>query len=139
MHTPKRAPGAQRVAIVSANPETLDGLQSYLQSAGITTRGTRRLEDRSELTAPSTVAVILFPDDFSLESVMKALAEMGASRPSILRVLVTGHPKTFEPLASGDRHVLIVPRPVWGWTILDAIRAHVDEVALKRATRAGAP
>ena len=30
MHTRRRAPGSQHVAIVSANPETLDGLQGYL-------------------------------------------------------------------------------------------------------------
>ena len=138
MHTRKRAVGAQQVAIVSANPETLDGLQSYLQSAGVAARGTRRLEDCSDLNAASTVAVVLFPDDFPWESVMAAVAEIDARRPSILRVLVTGHPKTFEPLAEGRRNVLIVPRPVWGWTILDAIRAHVDEGAPKRPNKDGA-
>ncbi len=126
MHSRKRAVGPQQVAIVSANPETLDGLQAYLHGAGVTARGTRRLEDCAELKATATVAVVLFPDDFSSESVMATVIDLGARGPSILRVLVTGHPKTFEALVQGRRNVLVVPRPVWGWTILDAIRAHVD-------------
>ena len=131
MHTRKRAACPQQVAIVSANPETLDGLQSYLHGAGVTARGTRRLEDCIELTAPTTVAVVLFPDDFSSESVMATVIEIGARGPGILRVLVTGHPKTFDALVQGRRNVLVVPRPVWGWTILDAIRAHVDGSAVQ--------
>jgi hypothetical protein len=126
MQTRKRPTAAQQVAIVSANPETLDGLQSYLHSAGVAARGTRRLEDCAALTVPTTVAVVLFPDDFSSESVLAAVIELGTRGPGILRVLVTGHPKTFESLVKGRRNVLVVPRPVWGWTILDAIRAHVD-------------
>lgn len=138
MHTRKRAAGAQQVAIVSANPETLDGLQSYLQSAAVAARGTRRLDDCPGLAVPSTVAVVLFPDDFPCELVMAVVADIDARRPSILRLLVTGHPKTFEPLAEGRRNVMIVPRPVWGWTILDAIRAHVDDGGVKRPNKAGA-
>ncbi len=139
MHTRKRAMGPQEVTIVSANPETLDGLQSYLHDAGVAARGTRRLEDCCDLTVPLTVALVLFPDDFAWERVTSTLADIDARRPGILRVLVTGHPKTFEPLVGGRKNVLIVPRPVWGWTILDAIRAHFDAVALKRASKAGAP
>lgn len=137
MHTRTRAAGSQHVAIVSANPETLDGLQSYLQSAGVAARGTRRLEDCAELKAPATVAVVLFPDDFASETVMATVLDLGARGPGILSVLVTGHPKMFDALASRGRNVLVVPRPVWGWTILDAIRAHVDDDAPKRATARG--
>ena len=137
MHTRKRAAGSQHVAIVSANPETLDGLQSYLQSAGVAARGTRRLEDCADLKAPATVAVVLFPDDFASDSVMAAVLDLGARGPGILRLLVTGHPKTFDALVEGRRNVLVVPRPVWGWTILDAIRAHVDDDTPKRATLRG--
>ncbi len=134
----KRATSPQQVAIVSANAETLDGLQSYLCGAGVAARGTRKLEDCPQLTSPLTVAVVLFPDDYPWESVIAAVEDIDARRPSILLVLVTGHPRTFEPLVEGHRSVMIVPRPVWGWTILDAIRAHVDAEAVKRADRAAA-
>lgn len=132
MPTRKRATRPRQVAIVSANPETLDGLQSYLQSAGVAARGTRRLEDCAAMTAPATAAVVLFPDDFERESVLATVVDIGARGPAILRVLVTGHPQAFEVLADGRRNVMIVPRPVWGWTILDAIRAHVDDDTPKR-------
>jgi hypothetical protein len=131
MPTRKRSTTPQQVAIVSANPETLDGLQSYLQEAGVAARGTRRIEDCAALRASATLAVVLFPDDFSRESVMAAVVDIGLRGPSILRLLVTGHPKAFERLVEGRRNVLVVPRPAWGWTILDAIRAHVDDDALK--------
>ena len=137
MHTRRRATGSQHVAIVSANPETLDGLQGYLQSAGVAARGTRRLEDCADLKAPAVVAVVLFPDDFSTESVMAAVLDLDVRGPSILRVLVTGHPKTFDALVEGRRNILVVPRPVWGWTILDAIRAHVDDDTPKRTSLRG--
>jgi hypothetical protein len=133
MPSPKRAAGKPQVAIVSANPETLDGLQSYLHGAGVAARGTRRLEECAALTAATTLAVVLFPDDFSSDGVMSAVRELATRGPTILQVLVTGHPKAFEALGRGRRNVLVVPRPVWGWTILDAIRAHVEEDAPKRS------
>jgi hypothetical protein len=135
MQTLKRAGAPRQVAIFSGNPETLDGLQSYLRGAGVAARGTRRLDECSDLTAAPTVAVVLFPDDFPYESVLATVADIAARRPGILQVLVTGHPKTFERLVDGRENVVIVPRPVWGWTILDAIRAHVDNNALTRANR----
>lgn len=139
MHTRKREAGSQHVAIVAGNPETLDGLQSYLQSAGVDARGTRRIEDCADLRPPATVAVVLFPDDFSTESVKAAVLDIGVRGPGILRLLVTGRPKTFDDLVEGRRNVVVVPRPVWGWTILDAIRAHVDGDGLKRTPVRGQP
>lgn len=132
MSSRKRSAGQPRVAIVSANAETLDGLQSYLDGAGVAARGTRRLEECASLTAASTLAVVLFPDDFASDGVMSAVRELATRHPTILQVLVTGHPKAYEALGKGRRNVLVIARPVWGWTILDAIRAHVDVDAPKR-------
>jgi hypothetical protein len=109
------------VVIISANPETLDGLQSYLQSAGFAARGSRSL-DGCDVT--SAVAVVLFPDDFTPEAVCVALAGFADRRAGVFQMLVTGSPKKFEHLTEELRNVLVVPRPVWGWTIVDAIRAH---------------
>ena len=46
----------------------------------------------------------------------------------VLKDLVTKEPKRFESLPTGDGAVvpLVVPKPIWGWTILDAIRARLD-------------
>lgn len=117
---------SQGVTIVSANPETVDGLESYLRGVGMTARGSRRLESCARLVTPSTAAVILFPDDYAFELVVSTLADLAARRTTALRLLVTGQPARFERLAA-SRKVVVVPRPAWGWTILDAIRAHLDE------------
>lgn len=119
-------PRSQQVAIVSANIETLDGLETYLRSAGVAARGSERLEDCADLTGAATVAVVLFPDDFAWETVRATLEALAARRPKVLRVLVTGQPKKLDALLEAHPNVLVVPRPVWGWTILDAIRARLD-------------
>ncbi len=116
------------VTIVSDNPETLDGLESYLRRAGVTTNSTRHIEKCSEMTPPSASVIVLFPDDFRLDAVMSALAGLRDQRPAALPVLVTKEPKRFEsvPSSAGGLSPLVVPKPVWGWTILDAIRARFD-------------
>jgi hypothetical protein len=116
------------VTIVSANPDTLDGLEAYLQRAGALTNGTRRIECIADVTPPASTAVLLFPDDFDAAVVAAALATLRAKRPTTLPVLVTKEPRRFARLPSAERGVapLLVPKPVWGWMILDAIRARLD-------------
>jgi hypothetical protein len=127
MHARAPRKAALEVAIVSDNPETLDGLKSYLSAAGVMARCTRDLLDCVRLAPPSTMASVFFPDDFPWETVIATIAELTKSRPRALPVLVTSQPQRFESLTQPDG-VLIVPRPAWGWTILDAIRVHLDEV-----------
>jgi hypothetical protein len=129
MRTRTQTPATRHVAIFSANPETLDGLEAYLRSAGIQAKGRRRIEECSELTSASTQAIVLFPDDFPWETVMETVAALAVKCGSTLRVLVTGQPTKYERLVEGP-NVLVVPRPVWGWTILDAIRSHSEGESL---------
>ena len=116
------------VTIVSANAETLDGLAAYLRRAGVTTLASEHVEKLLEMTPLASSVVLLFPDDFGWESVMSALAALRAERPKTLPVLITKEPQRFESLLSTGGGVvpLLVPKPVWGWTILDAIRARID-------------
>ena len=120
------------VAIVSMNPETLDGLQAYLSAAGVAARCMREIDDCARGGSDGTLAFVLFPDDFAWERVAIAVGELVAKRPRALPVLVTAHPKRYEKLLEAEK-VLIVARPAWGWSILDAIRAHLD------AGRSGTP
>jgi DNA-binding NtrC family response regulator len=115
------------VTIVSDNAETLDGLETYLQRAGMTTRSTRNIARAVELTSISGAAVVVFPDDFDPAAVTDALTQFGAERPNTLVVLVTCAPKRFarESQLLGAA-TLVVPRPAWGWTILDAVREHLS-------------
>lgn len=116
------------VTIVADNPDTLEGLESYLRRAGVTTNGTQHIERSCEMTPPSSSVVVLFPDDFRPEAVMSALAALRAHRPAALPMLVTMDPKRFASLPASGMSLLplVVPKPVWGWTILDAIRARFD-------------
>lgn len=127
MHPRAERTSAAEVSIVSTNPETLDGLQAYLNAAGVAARCTREIDDCSRLASANTRAFVVFPDDFSRERVVAAIAELTSKRPSALPVLITAHPNRFAELLDADK-VLVVARPVWGWTILDAIRAHLEAV-----------
>jgi len=121
-------PRPLHVTIVADNPQTLAGLEMYLRRAGVKTSGTADVEKLSEVTPPSVSVVVVFPDDFHVRSVFGALATLRRHRPNALPVLVTKEPKRFESLPPNEGGVapLLVPRPAWSWTILDAIRAHLD-------------
>jgi len=118
------------ITIVSSNPETVDGLEAYLRRAGVRTRGTRQIEKATEITPTTASVVVLFPDDFGSDLVTSALGTLRSHRPKTLTVLVTKEPKRFEslPVTEGIAP-LVVPKPVWGWTILDAIRSRLDSEA----------
>ena len=127
------------VTIVSDNPETIDGLEGYLRAAGAITQSTRELETSAQLVPIFAAAIVLFPDDFSSEVVFRTLADLRAKRPHALIVLVTREPRRFEALPSLDERVapVVVPKPAWGWSILDAIRAHLGfETPSPMATKA---
>lgn len=110
---------------MATNPETLDGLEGYLRGAGVVARCTRDLDATAKLAseAGGPVAVVLFPDDFPRDRVVATLNELG-KRPLAKAVLVSSRPRELEKLPSAEGMV-IMPRPAWGWTILDAIRAVV--------------
>lgn len=122
------------VTIVSSNPETLDGLHAYLSAAGVVARCTRELEECRRGADANALAFVVFPDDFRWETVLATVADLTENHPRALPVLVTAQPRRYEELFSGGK-VLVVPRPVWGWTILDAIRAHLDRQKGKEAPR----
>lgn len=133
---PKRQrPPALDVTVVSDNLETLDELQAYLRRAGVATKGTKHIDGITDgpTTAPS--AVVLFPDDFDTEAVMDALATIRKARPSLLFVLVTRDAKRFATVPPGESPILVIPKPAWGWTILDAIRATIDPSGSGRKAR----
>jgi hypothetical protein len=124
MRTPTRDAPQVDVAIVCANVETLDGLQAYLCGAGVRAKSFRKIDDCVGSAPESVLAFIVFPDDYPWESVLAALATLSEKRPHVLPVLVTSQPARFEGLVDRE-HVVLVPRPAWGWTIAEAIRSHV--------------
>ena len=128
MHSsPRPTPRPSHVTIVANNPETLDGLATYLGEAGVIVCGTRRIELCLEIVPPASSAVVFFPDDFPSSALIAALAAMRRNRPTALVVLVTSAPRRFENLArDGHPASLVLAKPAWGWTLLDAIRGRLD-------------
>jgi hypothetical protein len=120
---------ALHVTVVADNPQTLAGVEKYLQRAGVTTNGTKHVDRLSEMTPPVASVVLLFPDDFHSGSVMAALSTLRTQRPMALPVLVTREPKRFASLPGGGLQPLVVPKPAWSWTILDAIRGRLNSDA----------
>lgn len=115
-----------RVAIFSSNGETLDGLQQYLFVAGVSCRSYRTPEEIDLVHEPATV-LILFPDELPLPAVFGLLGRLREARSNALTLLVTRTPARFREAAASDgrtRPPLILAKPVFGWTILEAIRAH---------------
>jgi hypothetical protein len=120
------------VNVIADNRETIDGLHAYFQSAGVASHATRTLRDASMVSA-TTSAVVIFPDEFDAEAVVHRLASLRATRPKLLVVVVTSTPQRFRPALDPDGHSflpVVLPKPAFGWTILDAIREHAQRETL---------
>ncbi len=124
----RRAAKQIHVSIVAGNPATLEGLRAYFDRVGVASHGTETVRDVEQMP-PATTAVVLFPDDFAVEEVEPRLLALRRARPSVLVVLVTREPTSFKTAVSADGRSLppiVLPRPAFGWTILDAIREHAE-------------
>jgi hypothetical protein len=121
---------ANHVTVVADNPETIDVLYSYFTRVGVTSNGTREL-DAVSVVPPAATAVVLFPDDFKRSDVESTILALRRARPKLFIVLVTGAPQHLGAALEPDgRSVppLVLPRPAFGWTILDAIRGRTSVV-----------
>jgi hypothetical protein len=112
------------VKVVADNPETIDGLYAYFSGVGVASSGTREL-DSAAMVPPAATALVLFPDGFQHADVQSTILALRRARPKLLIVLVTAAPQHLGAVLEPDgRSVppLVLPRPAFGWTILDAIR-----------------
>ena len=134
-HAPCLGPGVFRrrrsrsldVVLVSERSDTADGMRRYLAHAGVSSRTVVRMDDILS-AARDADAVVAFPDDFQPSVALEALAALRAVSPECVLVIVTSHPARYQRLGARDpqRGVVVLPRPAWGWNILDSIRACLD-------------
>lgn len=122
------------VVIVATNPETIDGLETYLRAAHISARCTTELDRCVGLIGRGTLAFVIFPDDFAQDSVLSVIAQLEQRCPAAVPVLITANAPRFVDRVPS--HVVVMARPVWGWSILDAIRAN-DPPLLREEARPG--
>jgi hypothetical protein len=109
--------------IVCDDDDTLIRLRDYLVRAGVQTLATRRLADAWE--QPTSLSIVLMPDDFDAGEVTDGLCHLLARTPNAIVIIVTAVPRLFEPLIESlvnPESFVIMPKPVWGWTILDLLR-----------------
>jgi len=115
---------SNHVAVIAENPQTLANLDAYFKRLGVTSSGSRSLTEKRAIPSAAT-ALVLFPDDYSSGDVEAFVIALRRTRPKLFVVLVTSAPQNFGMVTQPDGRTvppLVLPRPAFGWTILDAIR-----------------
>jgi hypothetical protein len=121
-----------QVTVIADNLQTIDGLKVYLSRAGLSLQSTRDLRDCG-LVPPAASAVVIFPDEYDVHDAVASIALLRATRPQLLILIVTCAPQYFRSLeAPADQSLpaMVLPKPAFGWTLLDAIRAHAQAETL---------
>jgi len=122
----ERASTRLSALVVCDDDDTLLRLRDYLLRAGVQTRATRRLCDAWQASGE---AIVLLPDDFDTGEVTDGLSRVLSRSPAPFIIIVTAVARLFEPLIQSldsAHSVVIMPKPVWGWTILDLLRGWND-------------
>lgn len=116
------------VKVVADSPQTIEGLRDYLTHAGVASHVARELRN-GDPVPPEITAVVLFPDEFATEVVETAVLGWRSARPELLIVVVTTTPQAYRAALAPDGSSyppVVLPKPVFGWALLDSIRAHAD-------------
>lgn len=116
------------VIVVADNPETIDGLHDYLSQAGVAVRSSRSLPT-AHMLRPRADALVFFPDEFRVDDVIAKLTELRAAHPRLPILIVTGCGPHFTRALEPDGRSLppiVLPKPAFGWTIMDAVRAQTS-------------
>lgn len=115
-----RAPLAD-VVVVSDKVETREPLVAYLREAGVSVAGARTVE-----TARRATTLVVFPDELDADDVTRALRRTCSARPDVLVLIVSSEPRRW---AGAGLPVTTLAKPIFGWALLDAIRARGKEEA----------
>lgn len=110
------------VVLVSDVPTTLSELRSYVANSGMSVVATSVLAEVDGLSSRAA-ALVLFPDGFPVREIDDLIARLARRRRPLLLVVVTTDPQRFHNGASGEAlHRVVLPRPSFGWNIVDAVR-----------------
>jgi hypothetical protein len=94
-----------------------------LSAFGARLSTTARLSDVAEAAEGAGAdAVVFFADDYAAEDVRETVRKLALR----VTVIVTNQRAEYAPLHVECRsRVLIVPRPTWGWALLEALRSGI--------------
>jgi DNA-binding response OmpR family regulator len=121
--TPRRSRPPLTVTLVSTSGEPL--VEAYLRRAGVAVHVSRGIDRANDAAAPASAALVVFADDFDLDAVESVASRVRNDRSASLVVIVTAEPRSLlDRAAFGD--AVVLPKPAWGWTVLDAIRARLE-------------
>jgi hypothetical protein len=126
---PRREPS---IVVVGRDPLVARGLVTYLTEAGFPARAARELPSPPSLDA-QVVAVIAFPDELPEPLALAPVAALQRHRQDVLLVLVSSRPSRFAELVKrARRSTVALPAPVFGWALVDLVRAHQAEAGGRR-------
>jgi len=103
-------------------------LGSYFEGVGVASSGAADLGNSAAIPRETT-ALVLFPDEYPNAGVEKFVLSLRRARPKLFILLVTSAPQNLGASVAPDGRTtppVVLPKPAFGWTILDAIRAAVD-------------
>jgi hypothetical protein len=105
-------------------------VEEYLSHFGARLSSTSRLSEVADAAETARAdAVVLFADDYSPEDVRTTVQKLSLR----LTVIITSARAEYESLCDSCPSVVIVlPRPTWGWVLLEAVRSGVGN---PRSTR----
>jgi hypothetical protein len=94
----------------------------YFGEHGITSSVTDRLEEPPGYDPYA--AIVVFPDEFTVESAASSIEALARRFSHARIVVVTRQVSDFESLladidAGALGRLRVLPRPVWGWELLD--------------------
>ncbi len=125
--------GPLRVTVVGENAKTIESLRRYLSAAGVHSGAMQELPRTSTLPQLGD-ALVIFPDEFDTSAVLSTIENVQRLRPQLRLLLVTSAPQRYQDRLSSDNALppILLPKPAFGWSILDAIRASAssDEESL---------
>jgi hypothetical protein len=116
--------GPLRVTVVGESAKTIESMRRYLSAAGVNSEAMQQLPKTSTLSQLGD-ALVIFPDEFNTGAVLSTIENVQRLRPRLQLLLVTSAPQLYQdrPSSNSAPTPILLPKPAFGWSILDAIRA----------------
>lgn len=117
-------PASPSALIISRNARTTKGLCSYFGERGVGATVTDKLHPVAE--CDQFTAILVFPDEFPESRVRGGIRTLVVRFATAWIVVVTRDTVRFEQLLAevgvgAQGRLLVLPRPAWGWALLDRV------------------